>query len=120
VGETLAAALDAHPPALAAAAAAKGARGVELGAADRPVAVGVETLEALLAPLPALLAAGLGSGAYLFLGDEAVAIGVGTGEARLHLRLDRRTGLRVGETAAAVAALGENGRRGQRRYSEDD
>ena len=77
-------------------------------------------LEALLAALMPLRPARFGSGPDLVLGDEAVAVGIGAGEARLDLRLDRRSGLGLGDRASAVAALGEKGGRGQCGDAQDD
>lgn len=99
-----------------------GAGRLELGAADHFVMVGIELLEPLPAPLASallpLLATGLGPGFDLVPGDEAVAIGIGSGEAGFDLGLNGRAGLRLGETAAALAVrLGRSGRRGERRQS---
>jgi len=108
---------EAPAPAFAAVGAAQGRTGVELGAADRPVMIGVEPLEQLPAALaPALLplpAAGFGAGPDLVLGDEAVAIGVGSGETGLDPGRDRGAGLRLSETRLAFARLGEDGKCGE-------
>jgi cyclopropane-fatty-acyl-phospholipid synthase len=93
-------------------AAAQGGAGVELGAADRAVMVGIEPVEQLPPPLGAAAGhvrpAGLEPGANLLAGDEAVMVGVGTGEAGLDRRLDLGAGpRRDGPIAAFVARLGE-------------